>query len=84
LPALGLISYALWLGEREHLTIAACVRQFPLVAVGMAALLICAVSPRLPLRRIAILEAAFLASIAYSAKGQAPFAMEPLEDTSLG
>ena len=67
LPALGLISYALWLGEGEHLTIAACVWQFPLVAVGMAALLICAVSPRLSLRRIAIPGAAFLASIAYSA-----------------
>src|SRR5213075_3086686 len=67
LPALGLISYALWLGEGEHLTIAACVWQFPLVAVGVAALLICAVSPRLSLRRIAIPGAAFLASIAYSA-----------------
>src|SRR6058998_1109699 len=67
LPTLGLISYALWLGEGEHLTIAACVWQFPLVAVGMAALLICAVSPRLPLRRVAIPGAAFLASIAYSA-----------------
>src|SRR5207248_6132417 len=67
LPALGLISYALWLGEGEHLTIAACVWQCPLFAVGMAALLICAVSPRLSLRRIAIPGAAFLASIAYSA-----------------
>jgi len=67
LPALALISYALWLGEGEHLTIAACVWQFPLVAVGMAALLICAVSPRLPLRRVAIPGAAFIASIAYSA-----------------
>src|SRR6478752_9582414 len=54
LPALALISYALWLGEGEHLTITACVWQFPLVAVGMAALLICAVSPRLPFRRVAI------------------------------
>src|SRR5437667_4252999 len=44
LPTLGLIGYALWLGEGEHLTIAACVWQFPLVAVGMAALLVCAVS----------------------------------------
>jgi peptidoglycan/LPS O-acetylase OafA/YrhL len=33
----------------------------------MAALLICAVSPRLPLRRTAIPGAAFIASIAYSA-----------------
>lgn len=67
LPALALISYALWLGEGDHLTIAACIWQFPLVAVGMAALLICAVSPRLPLRRVAIPGAAFIASIAYSA-----------------
>jgi len=67
LPALALISYALWLGEGEHLTVAACIWQFPLVAVGMAALLICAVSPRLPLQRVAIPGAAFIASIAYSA-----------------
>jgi peptidoglycan/LPS O-acetylase OafA/YrhL len=38
-----------------------------LFAVGMAALLICAVSPRLPLCRVAIPGAAFIASIAYSA-----------------
>ena len=41
--------------------------EFPLLAIAMAALLICAVSPRLPLRRIAIPGAAFVASIAYSA-----------------
>jgi peptidoglycan/LPS O-acetylase OafA/YrhL len=67
LPALGLIAYALYLGETENLTIAACVCQFPLIAVGMAALLVCAVSPRLPLCRVAIPGAAFIASIAYSA-----------------
>ena len=33
----------------------------------MAALLVCALSPRLPLRRVAIPGAAFIASIAYSA-----------------
>ena len=33
----------------------------------MAALLICALSPRLPFRRVAIPGAAFIASIAYSA-----------------
>jgi len=33
----------------------------------MALLLVCAVSPRLPLRRVAIPGAAFIASIAYSA-----------------
>jgi peptidoglycan/LPS O-acetylase OafA/YrhL len=67
LPALGLIAYALYLGETENLTVVACVWQFPLIAVGMAALLVCAVSPRLPLRRAAIPGAAFIASIAYSA-----------------
>jgi peptidoglycan/LPS O-acetylase OafA/YrhL len=67
LPALGLISYALWLGESENLTVTACVWQFPLIAVGMAGLLLCAISPRLPLRRVSIPGAAFIASIAYSA-----------------
>ncbi len=67
LPALGLIIYALWLGEGEYINFNACVWQFPLLAIAMAALLICAVSPRLPLHRIAIPGAAFVASIAYSA-----------------
>ena len=67
LPALGLIAYALYLGETENLTLSACVWQFPLIAVGMAALLVCAVSPRLLFRRVAIPGAAFIASIAYSA-----------------
>jgi peptidoglycan/LPS O-acetylase OafA/YrhL len=67
LPGFGLIAYALYLGETNNLTVSACVWQFPLIAVGMAALLICAVSPRLPLYRVAIPGAAFIASIAYSA-----------------
>jgi peptidoglycan/LPS O-acetylase OafA/YrhL len=67
LPALGLIAYALYLGETENLTVVACVWQFPLIAIGMAALLVCAVSRRLPLSRVAIPGAAFIASIAYSA-----------------
>ncbi len=67
LPGLGLIVYALWLGETEELTVTACVWQFPLIALGMAALLVCAVSPRLPFRRFKIPGAAFIASIAYSA-----------------
>lgn len=67
LPALTLIAYALYLGETENLTITACVWQFPLIAIGMAALLVCAVSSRLPLSRVAIPGAAFIASIAYSA-----------------
>jgi peptidoglycan/LPS O-acetylase OafA/YrhL len=67
LPGLGLIAYALYLGEGEYLTITASVWQFPLIAFGMATLLICATSPRLPFRRVAIPGAAFIASIAYSA-----------------
>src|SRR6184192_4392934 len=66
-PALALIAYALWLGESDYINFNACVWQFPLIATDMAVLLICAVSPRLPLRWFAIPGAAFVASIAYSA-----------------
>ena len=59
--------YALYLGETDNLTVAACVWQFPLIAMGMAALLVCALSPRLPLCRFVVPGAAFIASIAYSA-----------------
>ena len=67
LPAVALIAYALYLGETDSLTVTARVWQFPLIAFGMAALLICVVSPRLFFRRVAIPGAAFVASIAYSA-----------------
>jgi peptidoglycan/LPS O-acetylase OafA/YrhL len=67
LPGLAVIVYALYIGEGSILTVSASVWQFPLLAVGMAALLICAVSPRLPFRRVGIPGAAFIASIAYSA-----------------
>ena len=67
LPALTLIAYALYLGESEDITVTMSVWQFPLLALGMAALLVCAVSPRLPLCKIRIPGAAFVASIAYSA-----------------
>src|SRR5207237_9372356 len=50
LPGLALIVCALYLGEGDYLTVAAAICQFPLVALGMAALLVCAVSPRLILR----------------------------------
>ena len=66
LPGLAAIVLGLYLAERDILTIAACIWQFPLIAFGMAALLVCAVSPRLPFRRIEIPGAAFFASIAYS------------------
>jgi len=55
------------LGETEYINLTACVFQFPLIAIGMAALLICALSKRLPFCRVAIPGAAFIASIAYSA-----------------
>src|SRR6202040_1601103 len=66
-PGLALIVYALYLGEGDYLPVAASIWQFPLIALGMAALLVCAVSPRLPFRRVSIPGAAFIASIAYSA-----------------
>ncbi len=65
LPALALIAFALYLAE-DRITVASCIWQFPFIALGMAALLVCALSPRLPFNRIEIPGAAFLASIAYS------------------
>jgi peptidoglycan/LPS O-acetylase OafA/YrhL len=67
LPGIALIAYALYLGEGDYLTVTSCIWQFPLIALGMAALLICAVSPRLFFRRVPIPGAAFIASVAYSA-----------------
>jgi peptidoglycan/LPS O-acetylase OafA/YrhL len=67
LPGLALIFCAFWIEEPGAITVATCVWQFPLIALGMAALLVCAVSPRLPFRQIAVPGAAFIASIAYSA-----------------
>src|SRR5438132_3863833 len=67
LPGVALIAFGLYLGEGDYLSVAACIWQFPLIALGMADLLICALSPRLPFRRVAIPGAAFIASIAYSA-----------------
>lgn len=59
------IAYGVYLGEGD-LTVATCVWQFPLVAMGMAALLVCSVSRRLPFQRLEVPGAAFFASIAYS------------------
>ena len=66
LPAFGTIVLALYLGEGETLTVTAVIFQFPLIAFGMAGLLVCVLSPRLPFSRMKIPGAAFLASIAYS------------------
>src|SRR5436853_6644130 len=65
LPGLVAIVYGLYLGEND-LTIATCIWQFPLIAFGMAALVVRGASPRLPFRRIEVPGAAFFASIAYS------------------
>lgn len=64
--ALGAIAFALYLGEGDTLTVMACIWQFPLIAIGMAALLVCCVSPRLPWSRIEIPFVGFVASIAFS------------------
>ena len=64
-PALAVIAFALYLGDND-ITVGSCTWQFPLLALGMAALLICFVSPRLPFSHFEIPGAAFLASIAYS------------------
>jgi peptidoglycan/LPS O-acetylase OafA/YrhL len=65
LPAMVAIVYGLYLGEGD-VTVTTCIWQFPLIALGMTLLLICAVSARLPFRRVAVPGAASLASIAYS------------------
>jgi peptidoglycan/LPS O-acetylase OafA/YrhL len=67
LPGLALIVAAFLIEHPEKSTVATSVWQFPLIALGMAALLVCAVSPRLPFRRFSVPGAAFIASIAYSA-----------------
>jgi peptidoglycan/LPS O-acetylase OafA/YrhL len=67
LPGLALIVCALYMGETYEISVTASIWQFPLIGLGMAAFLVCAVSPRLPFRRVGIPGAAFIASIAYSA-----------------
>ena len=66
-PALTLIVYALFLGENDFITVTSAIWQFPLIALGMALLLVCGLSPRLPFSRVKIPGAALIASIAYSA-----------------
>jgi len=66
LPGFTLIVSAFLIEEPGMINVTSCLWQFPLIALGMALLLICALSPRLPFGRIAIPGAAFIASIAYS------------------
>lgn len=65
LPGVVAIICGLRIGD-ERLTMTTCIWQFPLLATGMSTLLICALSPQLPLHRLRIPGAAFIASIAYS------------------
>jgi peptidoglycan/LPS O-acetylase OafA/YrhL len=65
IPGLAAIILALALAENT-LSIASAASGFPLIALGFSALLICAVSPELPLSRVAIPGAAFVATVAYS------------------
>jgi len=67
LPGVALIAFGLYLGEGDYVSVAAAIWQFPLIALGMAALLVCAVSPKSFFRRVAVPGAAFVASVAYSA-----------------
>jgi len=65
-PAVALVALGLYMGDSDVLTIKTCIWQLPLIAFGMAALLVCAVSPRLPFCRVHVPGAAFLASVAFS------------------
>jgi peptidoglycan/LPS O-acetylase OafA/YrhL len=65
LPGIAAIVCGLYLGEGD-LTVVTCIGQFPLIAFGVATLLVCVLSPKLPFYRKAMPGAAFLASVAYS------------------
>ena len=65
LPAVAAVAAGLYFHESAP-TVASCVWSFPLIAIGMALLLVCSVSHRLPFSRRAIPGAAFLARVAYS------------------
>lgn len=65
IPAIASVAAGLYLSDGE-LTVSSCVWKFPLIALGMALLLVCAVSDRLPFNRVRVPGATFLAQIAYS------------------
>ena len=65
LPGITAIVVALILAE-DGLNIVSSSLGFLLVALGCGAFLVCSVSPQLPLSRVAIPGAAFLATVAYS------------------
>ena len=65
-PGLLAVAAAVALGEGRPHTVAICIWQFPLLAIGVASLLLAFLSPGLPLSRRPIRGADFIASIAYS------------------
>ena len=67
LPAFALIVSAFWIEDPEVINVTGCIWQFPLIALGMALLLVCGLSSRLPFSRLKIPGAGSIATIAYSA-----------------
>ena len=65
LPGIMAIVVALILAE-NGLSVISSALGFSLVAIGMGTLLVCAVSPNLPLSRVPVPGAAFVATVAYS------------------
>ena len=50
--AFALIVSAFWIEDPEVINVTSCIWQFPLIALGMALLLVCGLSPRLPFSRV--------------------------------
>ena len=65
LPGITAIVVALILAE-NGLSVISSALGFSLVAIGMGTFLVCAVSPNLPLSRVSVPGAAFVATVAYS------------------
>jgi peptidoglycan/LPS O-acetylase OafA/YrhL len=79
LPGTNAIVVALILAEDGLNTVSSSL-GFLLVALGCGAFLVCAVSPQLPLSRVAIPGAAFLATVAYSIYLSHKLAIHWIED----
>jgi peptidoglycan/LPS O-acetylase OafA/YrhL len=82
LPGITAIVVALILAE-DSLNIISSSLGFFLVALGCGAFLVCAVSPQLPLSRVAIPGAAFLATVAYSIYLSHKLAIHWIDDVCL-
>jgi peptidoglycan/LPS O-acetylase OafA/YrhL len=81
LAGIAAIAVALVLAE-DGLGLVSSALGFSLVALGMGTFLICAVSPRLPLSRVSLPGAAFLATIAYSIYLSHKLAIHWIQDLS--